>query len=56
MTTADFSRTQMSQLESTKVKSKSPADSVSSKTIKRTTKLRNFGWLVKGIVKTHQSI
>ncbi len=56
MNPVDTSRSQSSQLQSAITKSRTPRNSTSSKTtIKQTSKTRNFGWLVKGIVeRCHQ--
>lgn len=49
------SNPQISQLHSTRSDSRSVKDSRASTTIKQTSKTRNFGWLVKGMVEAcHQ--
>ena len=55
MKTLRTSRSQISQLQSAIPKSKSVKNPTSSKTIKQTSKTRNFGWLVTGMVEAcHQ--
>ena len=55
MKTLSASRPQISQPQSTIPKSESVKNSTSSETLKQTSKTRNFGWLVKGMVEAcHQ--
>ena len=55
MKTLSASRPQISQPQSAIPKSESVKNSTSSKTLKQTSKTRNFGWLVKGMVEAcHQ--
>ena len=56
MNPVNTSDSQSSQLQSAITKSRVPRNSTSSKTtIKQTSKTRNFGWLVKGMVEScHQ--
>ena len=54
MKTANLSRNEISQTESASPKSSSTADSLSS-TTKKNVRIRNFGWLVTGMVEAcHQ--
>lgn len=55
MKTLSESRSQVSQLQSAIPKSESVKNPTLSKTSKQTSKTRNFGWLVKGMVEAcHQ--